>query len=145
MLPYINVSLNGVVGTLSVSYVVQLEGTLISDPAEDSVGTIYRWHLDLPDHLSTSMREQLSERVLKELQSALDGAFGSPMITPWFRYDDRPLDCMWQSLRRDGPTRLTSQQCSTLNRVFSVWKQSDVGAKGPDGYHELFRAQWRVK
>jgi hypothetical protein len=145
MLPPINLSLNGVVATLSASYVVQLEGTLITDPTQDAVGTIYRWHLDLPDHLSTSLRARLNTQVLETLQKALDGSFGSPMITPWFRYDTRPLDCMWQSLRRDGPTRLTQEQCDVLNRVFRVWKQSEAGAKGPDGYEELFRAEWRFK
>jgi hypothetical protein len=144
-LPQINLPLEGIVGTLSASYVVQLEGTLITDPTQDAIGTIYRWHLDLPDHLSTSLRARLNVRVLENLQEALDGKFGIPMITPWFRYDTRPLDCMWQSLRRDGPTELTEEQCKVLNRVFTGWKRSDAGAKGPDGYHELFSAQWRFE
>lgn len=143
--PLIDLPLNGIVGTLSVSYVVQLEGTLITDPTQDAIGTIYRWHLDLPDHLSTSLRARLNILILENLQEALGGTFGIPMITPWFRYDTRPLDCMWQSLRRDGPTELTEEQCNRLDHVFRVWKQSDAGAKGPDGYDELFRAEWRFK
>ena len=143
MLPLINLPLNGIVGTLRVSYVVQLEGTLITDPTQDAVGTIYRWHLDLPDHLSTSLRTQLDKRILEDLQYALAGSFGTTMITPWYRYGvPRPLDCMWQSLRRDGPTQLTREQCDVLDRVLRVWKQSDAGDKGPDGYQELFSAEW---
>jgi hypothetical protein len=146
MLPLVDLSVGGVYGHVIVSYVVQVEGTSMTLPSEDAIATIYRWHLDLPDDLKPELREELSDKLRGSLQIDLKRTFGSPMITPWFRYDKRPLDCMWQSLRRGGPTTLTREQRMQLDEVFPArWWVGKNAETGPDGYSVLFHAKWRFR
>ena len=134
--------------TLTVTYVVQVHGTSMTNTSGETLETLYRWHIDHSVLLSPAQRDAMSGKLISDLESKLGGVFGVTVDTPFLIYDTRPLECMWQTgmSTAEGPTSLTQKQIHRLGEVFPVWwmnrcKEEEVG---PDGYPVLFRARWGI-